>query len=152
MDQKPVIVACALGAALLANGCTRQVPVGELSAAGTDVGVIVKMADGEELRGQLLSVTEREMVVVAYYVAGGVTEIEGFGEARRVVVDGTRVPGDVVGVDRLDGARVARVRRVLRIQDIERATFHRSGQEASLAKILSFIIGPVVGATLGLVL
>jgi hypothetical protein len=152
VNGKPVVVAWAVGAALLAGGCSRQVPLSQISAQGTDVGVIVTTVDGEELRGRLLSLTEREMVIVAHYVEGGVVEIKGYGDARRVVVDGARVAGDVVGVDRLDGARVARVRRVLGTRDVDRATFHRSGREVSLATTLSLILGPVVGASLGLIL
>lgn len=152
VNGKFVVVAWAVGAALLAGGCSRHVPLSEISAQGADVGVIVRTVEGEELRGRLLSLTERELVIVARYVEGDGVEIEGYGEARRVIVDGARVAGEVIGLDRLDGARVASVRRVLRTQDVDRATFHRSGREVSLATILSFILGPVAGASLGLVL
>ncbi len=152
MNRKQTVFACALGAVLLASGCAQQVPLDDLSAGPAYVGVVVTMVDGEELRGELLSVTEREMVVIARYAESHGVEIEALGDDRRVVVNGTRVAGEVVGVDLLDGARVARVRRAIRVQDIDRATFHRSAQEASLAATLSLLLGPSVGGLLALVM
>lgn len=150
MNHKPIVVASAVAAVLLVAGCSRHVPLSDLSAGGAVVGVVVTTADGDEIRGELLSITEREMVVLAHYTEGGGVKIEGFGDDRRVVVDGTRVAGDVVSVDHVDGGRIARVRRALRVLDVERATFHRSGQEASLAAVLGLLLGPSVGGLLAL--
>jgi hypothetical protein len=151
MSGKPIALAVAVASLLLACGCARQVPLDDLAAGGGDVGVFVRTAEGEDIRGQLVSLTGREMVVVARHAEGGVVAIQGFGDDRRVVVDGVRIDGEVVGVDRVEGVRVARVRRTLRITEIERATFHRSGGEASLAAILSLVLGPSVGGLLALV-
>jgi hypothetical protein len=150
MRHAPVILACAAAAVLLATGCARHTQLSELSSGGADVGVAVTTRGGEELRGELESITAREVVVVVHYVHGGGVEIEGFGDDLRVIVDGERVPGEVIDVERLDGARVARVRRVLPAQEIDSATFHRSEQESSLAAILSLLLGPSVGALLAL--
>jgi hypothetical protein len=150
VNRKLIVLTVAIAALLSACGCSRHVPLTDLSAGGAVVGVIATTVDGEEIRGELVSVTEREMVVLARYTQSEAVEIEGFGEGRRVIVDGVRVDGEVVSVDRVEGARVARVRRTLRVVDVARATFHRSGQEASLGTLLSFILGPSVGGLLAL--
>jgi hypothetical protein len=90
------------------------------------------------------------MVLVADYVEGEAVEIVGSGESLGVVVAGVRVPGEVVEVDRPEIARVARVRRSLASGAIEEATFYRSAGEASLATILSLVVGPTVGGLLAL--
>ena len=150
MHSKTTILIAALAALLLTCGCARRVPLSDLSSGGAVVGVVARTAGGEEIRGELLAVTERDMFVLASYTEGGGVDIEGFGDGRRVIVDGERVDGEVVRVDRLEGARVARVRRTLAIQGIERATFHRSGEEVSLASLLSLLLGPSIGGLLAL--
>lgn len=150
MSPKTIIPVVALAALLLAGGCARQVPLGDLSGGGAVVGVIVRTVDGEEIRGELLSVTARELVVLAEYEEGGGVRIDGFGDGRRVVAGGARVEGEVVRVDRVDGVRVARVRRIIKTPDVERATFHRSRREVSLASLLSLLLGPSVGGLLAL--
>jgi len=150
VNRKPIVLTAVIAALLLTCGCARQVPLSDLSAGGAVVGVMARTVAGEEIRGELLSLTQRELAVLAHYTEGEGIKIEGFGDARRVVIDGTRVDGEVVGVDRVDGARVARVRRTFPILDIDRATFHRSRQEVSLGAILSLLLGPSVGGLLAL--
>jgi hypothetical protein len=150
VNLRAILLGAAVAAVLAATGCARQVPLAGLSAAGADVGVILRTAGGEEIRGRLLSLTEREMVVDALYPEGDGVEIKGVGDNRRVAVDGQRVPGDFVGVERVDGVRVARVRRTLGVGEVERATFHRSKREVSLGTILSLLLGPGVGGLLAL--
>ena len=151
MSPKLVVCACAVGAALLASGCARDVPIAELSGSGAVVGVVVTTVDGEEVRGTLESITPRGMVVVADYVEGGGVEIVGAGQSISVLVEGTPVPGEVVGVERPEVARVARVRRSFAAGAIEEATFYRSAGEASLATILSLVVGPSVGGLLAVI-
>jgi hypothetical protein len=148
--RRATLPAAVVAAILAVTGCARQVPLAGLLAGGADVGVIVRTVEGEEIRGGLVSLTKREMVVVAVYVEGEGVEIKGVGGGRWVAVDGARVPGDLVGVERIDGVRVARVERTLPVVDVDRATFHRSGQEVSLATILSLFLGPSVGGLLAL--
>jgi hypothetical protein len=150
VNMRAILLGSAVAAVLAAAGCSRQVPLAGLSAGGADVGVIVRTADGEEIRGRLLSLTEREMVVVASYVEGGGVEVKGVGDNRWVALHGERVRGDFLGVETVDGQRVARVRRTLGVEEIGRATFHRSRREMSLATILSLLLGPSVGGLLAL--
>jgi hypothetical protein len=147
---KPIVPTLAAAALLLAGGCAREVPLADVASGGAVVGVAARTSGGEEIRGELVSLDEREMIVVAQYVEGDGVEIEGFGDDRRVIVGGARVDGEVVAVERVGGVRVARVRRSLRVLDVDRATFHRSGQEVSLAAILSLLLGPSVGGLLAL--
>lgn len=151
MSPKLVFCGCVVGTAFLASGCGHHVPIAELSARGVDVGVTVTTVDGEEIRGTLESITPRGMVVVADYVEGDSVEIEGAGESLRVLVEGVPVPGEVVDVDRPGIARVARVRRSLAVEAIEGASFYRSAGEASLATILSLVVGPGFGGLLAAV-
>jgi hypothetical protein len=151
MVRRLLIVALALLAALTA-GCAKRVAAEELDAGGARVGAVVALASGETVRCRVLSLSRDTALVEVYYTIGGRTELRGTGDARYISVDGERVPGELVAVERDGADRTALVQRSVRLSDIRSATFHRSGSEASLGPILSTLIGPVVGALLALLI
>ncbi len=145
------VTACVFVAgALISCGCTKRVPVAQLGDEGADVGVAVTLTDGAEIKGRLLSLTEREMVVEIDYVVGGTIELRGSGERRRLLDHGAPVAGEVIAVERDAGGRVARVERVVPLDEVAKATFHRSRSEVSTGAILSLFVGPAIGAVLAL--
>ncbi len=136
---------------LAALGCARHVSLSDAGAESSEVGVRLTTHDAEELNGMLLALTDDAVSVVAFYEIGGQVALDGVGDSRRVVVDGATVPGQIVGVDRQDGRRVARVRRTLPLDEVARMTFHRTRTEVSTASIVSHLLGPAVGGLLALV-
>ena len=139
-----------VGLLAAASGCARRTPVAELDAGGADIGVAVVLKSGEALRGRLLSMTEERMLLDARYPIRGEVRLAGAGERRRVESNGAVVPGDLVAIERDGTERTAVVRRAVEVTDVLSATFHRSGSEASLGPLLSTLVGPLVGALLGL--
>ncbi len=138
--------------AALAAGCARRVPMGDLEAGGAQVGAVVVMGDGETFRCRVLSLSRETAIVEAYYVVGGDVALRGSGDERYIAVDGRRVPGEIVEIRLDEATRTVTLRRSLNVADIDTATFHRSGSEASLGPILSALVGPVVGALLALLI
>jgi len=146
--KMPVLALVCL--ACLASGCAKRVDATDLAGGGADVGVTVTLKSGESLRGRLMALDGEEMTVEASYVLGGDASVSGAGEARRVEIGGSAVPGRLVSVRTVDESRVATVERGIDIGSVARATFHRSAGDASLGPVLSLIVGPAVGALLAL--
>jgi hypothetical protein len=140
-------------ACVLLSGCARRVPVSELESAGAQVGVAVTLTGGDELECRLLSLSSDDMLVDVYYRIGGEVQLRGTGSGRRVVSKGEEVPGELAAVvQESPGRRTAIVRRTIDLDEVSRATFHRSGSEASLGPVLSLFVGPIVGALLALLI
>lgn len=137
-------------AALLLPGCARYVESSELDSAGSSIGVILTLEDGETARGRVLSLDGDEITIEFKYRLGGGTDLRGLGDRRRVVVNGRDVPGEITAVDREGATTVVYLERRLRFRDIEEMTFHRSGREASLGPVVSAMLGPMIGALLAL--
>lgn len=137
---------------LAACGCARHVSLAELGTSGAVVGVRLTTSEGEQVSGRVISLDAGSMVVaVRHAIAGDVRVRERGGE--RTLYSGTeRVPGRLVRVDTDEGVRTAVVHRTIRAVDIASATFHESRGERSLSSIVSLLLGPIVGGTLGLVL
>jgi hypothetical protein len=135
---------------LCAAGCARHVPSSELDALGADVGVTIRLKDGHNVRGRLLSLDGDQVHTELIYRLGVETELRGLGDRRRVVVGGDDVPGEIVGVEREGITTLVRVRRYIRLEEIDEMTFHRSGREASLGPVVSAVLGPIIGALLAL--
>ena len=140
----------AAAAVVCAAGCARHVAAPELGAAGADVGVVVRLESGDVMSGRLLSLQGDDVHAELEYRVGEDAELRGVGDRRRVVVDGRNVPGEIVAIERDGVTTVARVRRRLKLGEIDEMTFHRSGREASLGPVVSAVLGPVVGALLAL--
>ena len=123
----------------------------ELGDSGAVVWVRLTTSDSESVVGQVVSLDAGSMVVAVRHLLGGDLRVRDRGG--EALYSGTeRVPGELVSVNREEGGRVAVVHRTFRAVDIDRATFHESKGERSLASIVSLLFGPVVGGTLGLVL
>ena len=139
-------------AGLVACGCARHVSLAELGSSGAVVGVRLTTSDGEQITGRVISLDAGSMVVaVRHAIAGDIRVRERSDE--RVLYSGTEpVPGRLVRVDANEGGRTAVVHRTFRAVDIASASFHASKGERSLSSIVSLLLGPVIGATLGFVL
>ncbi len=135
-------------AAVGSSGCTRRVPIASLADAGGDVGVVMTLEDGENVRGRLVSFGDGRVVVESTYELGTRVELRGFGERKLLFIDGAEVEGEIVSVERSRGSTIVRLRRVFAASRVVRASFFRSGREASLAPVASLLVGPVVGGLL----
>ena len=136
----------------VACGCARHVPLAELGTSGAVVGVRLTTSDGEQTTGRVVSLDAGSMVVAVRHVIAGDVRVRGRGDERELYSGTERVPGRFVRVDTDEGERVAVVHRTFQTVDIVSATFHESKGERSLSSILSHLLGPAVGATLGFVL
>ena len=150
MKQRMRCLVASAVLALCAAGCARYVASSELGALGADVGVVIRLEGGESVRGKLLSLAGDEVHAELIYEVGEGVELRGLGDRRRVVVDGEDAPGEIVAIEREGVTSVVRVRRAIRLEEIDEMTFHRSGREASLGPVVSAILGPVIGALLAL--
>lgn len=138
--------------ALFLGGCARRVPVSELDARGADVGVRLVLESGGRVDGRLASLTPEAVVVDALYSEGAGVVFESTGERLRVIADGARVDGEVLSVEGRRPRRVATLRLTFAVADVREATFHQSAREARLGPIVSLLLGPLVGASLALLL
>jgi hypothetical protein len=144
------IVLLAISCAAL--GCARHVSLRDVGSTTSEIGVRLTTRDAEDLSGVLLALTDDAVSLEVHYEIRGRVSLDGVGDSRRVVVDGVPVPGEIVGVDRHDGSRTARVRRTLPLDEVAGMTFHRSRTEASTAPVVSHLLGPAVGGLLALFL
>jgi hypothetical protein len=132
-------------------GCARQAPLSDLEESGAVVWVRLTTSEDERVVGQLVSLDAASMTVAVRHELGDDVRVRERGE--RALYSGTeRLPGDFVRVERDEGRPVAVVHRTFLAGDVATATFHESSGERSLASIISLLLGPVVGAALGLVL
>lgn len=144
-----VVLVCA---GLAASGCARHVSLAELGASGATVGVRLTVSDGEQVTGQVVSLDAVSMVVAVRHAIEGDIRVRERGGDQALYSGTERVPGRFVRVDTDDGERVAVVHRTFQTIDIVSASFHETRGERSLSSILSHLLGPAVGGTLGFVL
>ena len=144
-----VVLVCAV---LAASGCARHVSLAELGPSGATVGVRLTISDGEQVTGQVVSLDAVSMVVAVRHAIEGDVRVRERGGDQALYSGTERVLGRLVRVDTDEGERVAVVHRTFQTVDIVSATFHESRRERSLSSILSHLLGPAVGATLGFVL
>ena len=144
-----VVLVCA---GLAASGCARHVSLAELGPSGAPVGVRLTTSDGEQVTGQVISLDAASLVVAVRHAIEGDVRVQERGGDEALYSGTERVPGRFVRVDTDEGERVAVVHRTFQTVDIVSATFHESRGERSLSSILSHLLGPAVGATLGFVL
>ena len=137
---------------LAACGCARHVSLAELGTSGAVVGVRLTTSEGEQVSGRVISLDAGSMVVAVRHAITGDVRVRELGGERTLYSGAERVPGQFVRVDTDEGARTAVVHRTFRAVDIASATFHESKGERSLSSIVSLLLGPIVGGTLGLVL
>ena len=139
-------------AGFAACGCARHVSLAELGSSGAVVGAKLMTSDGEQVTGRVISLDAGSVVIAVRHVIAGDIRVRERGGERALYSGTERVPGRFVRVDTDEGKRTAVVHRTFRAVDITSATFHESSGERSLSSIVSLLLGPVVGGTLGFVL
>ena len=142
-----VVCAC-----LAVSGCARHVSLSELGASDAVVWVRLTTAEDERIVGQVVSLDAGSMVVEVRHDLGGDVSVRKRGDEEALYSGTERLPGEFVRVDRENGNRVAVVHREFHAVDIDAATFHESSGERSLASIVSLLLGPVIGGSLGFIL
>jgi len=146
------LLALAVTLVLLTAGCAKRTPLADAASAGIDVWVRLETEEGESVTGVLVSLDARAIVVDTRHTLSDDVRVRDRA-GRRGLYSGTeRLPGEVVEVESGEAGRTAVVRRTFRALEIESATFHEGSGQRSLANILSHILGPIVGGTLGLII
>jgi len=145
------VLAVCTALALLSAGCAKNTPLADVGASGADIYVLLRTTDGESITGTLVSLDARAMVVETRQAVAGDTMVRERDGVSALYSGVDRLPGEVVDVESSPGGRVAVLHRTFRAVEIESATFHEARGQRSLAKLLSHIVGPVVGGTLGFI-
>lgn len=152
MIRKTAVVAALAALLLCAPGCSKRVPLSSLAEGGAEVGAKLRTSSGERMEGLLVSMTDSAVRLEVEYAVRGDVSIRGTGERRIVYSGDDPIPGELLRVERRDGLSYATVDRTVALEDVVSMTFHRSRSEASLSPILSAVLGPLVGASVALIL